>query len=228
MSCMNHEHDSCSCTSSSFPKDILGGFSGSCLGSVFSTAVLVIHCEWISSFHHLISGQFPILYIMLAYSLKSLCNLHVQWQKYCFIVCMRGLFVWISHLINWWFYVWLFMRCVFSGNSGISCDVYSLKSLYELYNDKVLPSYICSFLLSVTVPMLFFLLFLLFPCERGWVSTLACMSSSFPSPMLDGSLRLMLGFRIFQRLCSWSFMYEFHHLINGWVPIWYIHAMLIL
>ena len=39
-----------------------------------------------------------------AYSRKSLSNLYVQWQKYCFIVCMRVL-VWISHLINWWLHV---------------------------------------------------------------------------------------------------------------------------
>ena len=31
------------------------------------------------------------------------------------------------------------------------------------------------------------------------------------SRVLGGALRLMLGFRIFQRLCSWSFMYEFHN-----------------
>ena len=104
-------------------------FSGSWLGSAFSMAVLVIHCVWISPFHHLIIGWFPILYIMLAYALKRLCNLYMQWQKYCFIVCMRVLFVWISNLINWWFYIWLFLWCVFSVNSAISCDAYSLKSL---------------------------------------------------------------------------------------------------
>ena len=57
--------------------------------------------------------------------------------------------------------------------NGISYDVYSLKSLYDsLYNDKMLSSYMymCSFLLFVTVPMLFFL-FLLFPCASGWAIT---------------------------------------------------------
>ena len=88
---------------------------------------------------------------------------------------------------------------------GISYDVYSLKSLYDsLYNDKMLSSYmyICSFLLSVTIPMLFFLLFLLFPCASAWLGEHSCMSSSFPAPVLGGALRLVLGFLIFQRLCS--------------------------
>ena len=73
-------------------------------------------CSWsiMYEFHHLVSGWLIILYIMLAYSLKNLCNLYVQWQKYCFIVCMRVLFIWISHLISWWFCIWLFLRCVFS------------------------------------------------------------------------------------------------------------------
>ena len=75
---------------------------------------------------------------------------------------------------------------------GISYDVYSLKSLYDsLYNDKMLSSYmyVCSFLLSVTVPMLFFLLFLLFPCASVWVSTRARVPR-FQRPrwvMLSGS-----------------------------------------
>ena len=74
---------------------------------------------------------FLILYNMLAYSLKSLPNLYVKCQKYCFIVCMRVLFVWISHLISWWFYIWLFLRCVFSGNSGIIIlwCIFSIKSV---------------------------------------------------------------------------------------------------
>ena len=65
-------------------------------------------------------------------------------------------------------------RCTFC--DGISYDVYSLKSLDDsLYNEKMLSSnmYICSFLLSVTAPMLFFFLFLLFPCASGWVSSRA-------------------------------------------------------
>ena len=46
---------------------------------------------------------------------------------------------------------------------------------------------------------------------REWLGEHACMSSSFPAPVLGGALRLVRGFRIFQRQCSWSFMYEFHH-----------------
>ena len=63
--------------------------------------------------------------------------------------------------------------------------------------------YTCSFLFSVTVPMLFF------PPNfavlmREWLGE---RSSSFPIAVLGGALRLMLGFRIFQPQCSWSFMY---------------------
>ena len=106
-------------------------FSGSCFGSAFSTAVLVIHCVWISQFHHLISGWVTILYIMLVYSLKNLCNLYVQWQKYCFIVCMRVLvvccmnftfdqlmilyFSFLAMCILWKF--WYILWCIFSKNS---------------------------------------------------------------------------------------------------------------
>ena len=58
---------------------------------------------------------------------------------------------------------------------------------------------------------------------REWLGEHSC-TSSFPAPVRGGALRLVLWFRIFQRLCSWSFMYEFHHhhLISGWVHIWYI------
>ena len=56
---------------------------------------------------------------------------------------------------------------------GISCYVYSLESLYMTHctMTKCCLSYmyICSFLFSVTVPMLLFLLFLLFPCRHARV-----------------------------------------------------------
>ena len=164
---------------------------------------------------------------------ENLCNLYVQWQKYCFIVCMRVVFVWISHLINWWFYIWLFLRCVFSGNSSIACDVYFLKSLNDSLH--ILWWYILRCIFSeesvwlvvqwqtvvyVYVHMFFFVIY---NCShavlssiyavpmREWLDEHSCMSPSFPAAMLGGAFWLMLGFRIFQRLCSWPFMYEFHN-----------------
>ena len=68
--------------------------------------------------------------------------------------------------------------------------------------------------------MFFFCYLSVFPCflpsifavpMREWLGEHSCVSSSFPIAVLGGALRRMLGFRIFQRLCSWSFMYEFNH-----------------
>ena len=70
--------------------------------------------------------------------------------------------------------------------------------------------YICSFLFWATVPMLFFPPNFAVPM-REWLGERSFLSSSFLIAMLGDVLRLMLGFHIFQRLWSWSFMYEFHH-----------------
>ena len=70
--------------------------------------------------------------------------------------------------------------------------------------------YICYFLSWVTVPMLFFPPNFAVPM-REWLGECSFLSSLFLIAVLDDVLRLMLGFHIFQRLWSWSFMYEFHH-----------------
>ena len=75
------------------------------------------------------------------------------------------------------FYMNFTIRSIDDSLFGTSCDVYSLKSVYmaRCTTTKCCLSYlyICSFLFFVTVPMLFFLIFLLFPCASGWGSARA-------------------------------------------------------
>ena len=88
---------------------------------------------------------------------------------------------------------------------GLSCDVYSLNSMYDsLYNDKMLSSYMyINYVLFIVfcncshavLPSIFAV------PMREWLGEHSFTSSSFPIAVLGGA----------QRLCSWSFMYEYHH-----------------
>ena len=134
--------------------------------------------------------------------------------KCCLIICMYILFVFCncSHAAlsstllfpcasvcgSWCVYMNFTIWSIDDSLFGISCDVYSLKNLCDsLYNDKMLfKLYVYMFFFSsVTVPMLFFLLILLFPCE--WLWKRSYMSFSFPMAVLGGAFGLVFGSCIF-------------------------------
>ena len=96
---------------------------------------------------------------------------------------------------------------------GTSCDVYSLKSLYDsLYNDKML--------LKLYVYMFFFCflkcshtsLSSYFCCSHEWVVGGALVHEFLISYSHAGwCFQARAWVLHFQRVCSWSFVYEFHH-----------------
>ena len=150
-------------------------FSGLCLGSAFSAAVLVIHCVWISKFHHLMSGWLIILYIMIAYSMKSPWNLYVHCSvtKVLFY-CMHA----SSFCVNFTFdqlmilYLTFLSMCIHWKFWYILWSIFSKKSVWLVHFAMVyLTMYIlwrvcmtrctmkkCCLVICITVYMIFFVI----------------------------------------------------------------------
>ena len=150
---------------------------------------VLFYCVYASSFcMNCTFDQLMILYL----TFLAMC---ILW-KFCYILwCMFSkksvrlvvhfVMVYLTMYIPWRVYM---TRCAMRKCCLVIC-IYAL-------------------LLSVTIPMLFFLLILLFACTSGYVSTCAWVRH-FSATVL---------------VILYVWISSFHHLINGWVPIWYINC----
>ena len=111
---------------------------------------------------------------------------------------------------------------------GISYDVYSLKSLYDsLYNDKMLSSYmyICFFFVicncsHAVLPSIFVVP--MRECMVGWALVHEFLVSCARAGWCSQARAWVPHFSTAVLVILYVWISSFHHLIKGWVPVWYI------